>query len=87
MSAPFPPYTYETAVKKVRGAEDGWNTRNPEKVALAYSVDSYWRNRSEFVVGRPAIIELFRDASGPRPAEHPGVVGLGALASIKIARN
>jgi uncharacterized protein len=60
MSAPFPPYTYETAVKKVRGAEDGWNTRNPEKVALAYSVDSYWRNRSEFVVGRPAIIEFLR---------------------------
>ena len=60
MSAPFPPYTYETAVKKVRGAEDGWNTLNPEKVALAYSVDSYWRNRSEFVVGRPAIIEFLR---------------------------
>jgi hypothetical protein len=60
MSAPFPPYTYETAVKKVRGAEDGWNTCNPEKVALAYSVDSYWRNRSEFVVGRPAIIEFLR---------------------------
>src|SRR5262245_44236190 len=57
---PFPPFTYETAVKKVRGAEDGWNTRDPEKVALAYSVDSYWRNRSEFVVGRPAIIEFLK---------------------------
>jgi nuclear transport factor 2 (NTF2) superfamily protein len=40
----------------VRGAEDGWNSRNPEKVALAYTVDSVWRNRSEFPVGRPAIV-------------------------------
>jgi nuclear transport factor 2 (NTF2) superfamily protein len=53
---PFPPFTHETAVKKVRGAEDGWNTRNPEKVALAYTVDSSWRNRSEFIVGRPEIV-------------------------------
>jgi|ERR1700748_3696793 nuclear transport factor 2 (NTF2) superfamily protein len=53
---PFPPFTHETAVKKVRGAEDGWNSRNPEKVALAYTVDSVWRNRSEFPVGRPAIV-------------------------------
>ena len=60
MSAPFPPFTHETAVEKVRGAENGWNTCNPEKVALAYSVDSYWRNRSEFIVGRPAIIEFLR---------------------------
>jgi uncharacterized protein len=60
MAAPFPPFTHETAVEKVRGAENGWNTCNPEKVALAYSVDSYWRNRSEFVVGRPAIIEFLR---------------------------
>ena len=53
---PFPPFTPETAVEKVRLAEDGWNTRDPEKVALAYTVDSYWRNRAEFVQGREAII-------------------------------
>ena len=53
---PLPPFTLETAVEKVRLAEDGWNSRDPEKVALAYTVDSYWRNRAEFVQGREAII-------------------------------
>ena len=52
---PLPPFTHETAVQKVRLAEDGWNSRSPEKVALAYTVDSYWRNRAEFVQGRAAI--------------------------------
>jgi nuclear transport factor 2 (NTF2) superfamily protein len=53
---PFPPFTRETAVLKVRAAEDGWNSRNPERVALAYTPDSAWRNRSEFFRGRPAIV-------------------------------
>ena len=53
---PLPPFTLETAVQKVRLAEDGWNGRNPEQVALAYTLDSVWRNRAEFVTGRPAII-------------------------------
>ena len=53
---PLPPFTLETAVEKVRLAEDGWNSRDPEKVALAYTVDSHWRNRAEFVQGREAII-------------------------------
>lgn len=53
---PFPPFTPESAVQKVRAAEDGWNTCDPGKVALAYTVDSSWRNRAEFVEGRPAII-------------------------------
>ncbi len=53
---PLPPFTPETAVAKVRAAEDGWNSRDPEKVALAYSPDSYWRNRVEFVEGRAAIV-------------------------------
>lgn len=57
---PLPPFTFETAVQKVRLAEDGWNSRDPEKVALAYSVDSRWRNRNEFVVGREAIIGLLQ---------------------------
>lgn len=58
--SPFPPFTRETAIQKVRGAEDGWNTCNPEKVALAYSIDSRWRNRSEFVNRRPEIIAFFQ---------------------------
>lgn len=53
---PFPPFTYETAVMKVRMAEDGWNSRDPEKVSLAYTVDSRWRNRSEFLNGREEIV-------------------------------
>jgi nuclear transport factor 2 (NTF2) superfamily protein len=58
MGAPFPPFTYETAVQKVRAAEDGWNTRDPARVSLAYSVDSVWRNRAEFCTGREAIQAL-----------------------------
>ena len=53
---PIPPFTHETAVEKVRLAEDAWNTRDPEKVALAYTVDSHWRNRAEFIEGRSEII-------------------------------
>jgi nuclear transport factor 2 (NTF2) superfamily protein len=55
---PVPPFTREDAVRKVRAAEDGWNTRNPQKVALAYTPDSRWRNRSEFFQGRDAIVEF-----------------------------
>ena len=51
-----PPFTRESATAKVRGAEDGWNTRDPQKVALAYSPDSRWRNRAEWVTGREEII-------------------------------
>ena len=57
---PFPPFTRETAVQKVRLAEDAWNSRDPEKVSLAYTIDSQWRNRSEFLSGRDAIIEFLR---------------------------
>ena len=52
---PLPPFTAETAALKVRAAEDGWNGRNPDKVALAYTEDSTWRNRAEFLRGRVAI--------------------------------
>ena len=58
--SPFPPFTYETAVRKVRMAEDAWNSRDPEKVSLAYTIDSQWRNRSEFLSGRSAIVEFLR---------------------------
>ena len=53
---PLPPFTRESAIQKVRLAEDGWNTRDPTKVALAYAIDSRWRNRSEFINGRKEII-------------------------------
>lgn len=52
---PFPPFTAETAAQKVRGAENGWNLQVPEKIALAYSSDSAWRNRNEFLNGRNEI--------------------------------
>ena len=55
---PLPPFTYESAVQKVRMAEDGWNSRNPERVALAYTENSQWRNRAEFLQGRAQIIEF-----------------------------
>jgi nuclear transport factor 2 (NTF2) superfamily protein len=57
---PLPPFTEETARLKVQLAEDGWNSRDPARVALAYTEDSEWRNRSEFVTGRPAIIALLQ---------------------------
>ncbi|HJU15489.1 MAG TPA: nuclear transport factor 2 family protein [Stellaceae bacterium] len=60
MAPPLPPFTLEAAVQKVRMAEDAWNTREPERVALAYSEDSRWRNRAEFFEGRAAIIEFLR---------------------------
>ena len=53
---PVPPFTTQTATEKVRLAEDGWNSRDPAKVPLAYSVDSVWRNRTEFLQGREAIV-------------------------------
>jgi nuclear transport factor 2 (NTF2) superfamily protein len=53
---PIPPFTRETAAQKARAAEDAWNTRDPEKVSLAYTVDSKWRNRAEFLNGRPEIV-------------------------------
>jgi uncharacterized protein len=55
---PCPPFDRETAIKKVRGAEDGWNTRDPKRVSLAYSEQSRWRNRSEFPIGRKEIVEF-----------------------------
>lgn len=56
----IPPFTREIAIRKVRAAEDGWNLRDPERVALAYTVDSQWRNRSEFVTGREQIIAFLK---------------------------
>jgi uncharacterized protein len=55
---PLPPFTFDTAVQKVRAAEDGWNNRDPQKVAMAYTAGSQWRNRVEFVAGRDEIAGL-----------------------------
>jgi uncharacterized protein (TIGR02246 family) len=57
---PFPPFDEQAARQKVQAAEDAWNTRDPERVALAYTEDSVWRNRDEFVAGRAAIVEFLR---------------------------
>jgi hypothetical protein len=57
---PLPPFTLKAAIQKVRLAEDSWNTCNPEKVSLGYTPDSRWRNRSEFMVGRPAIVAFLQ---------------------------
>lgn len=55
---PLPPFDEQTAIEKIRLAEDGWNSRNPEKVSLAYTEDCFWRNRAEFVSGRDDIVSL-----------------------------
>lgn len=55
---PLPPFTLETALQKVQMAEDAWNTRDPQKVALAYTVDTEWRNRDQFVNGRQEVVTL-----------------------------
>jgi uncharacterized protein len=60
MRPPVPPFTEDTARQKVQAAEDAWNSRDPEKVAAAYTEDSRWRNRDEFLIGRPAIVEFLR---------------------------
>jgi len=65
---PLPPFTRDTAIQKVRLAEDSWNSRDPEKVALAYTPDSQWRNRSEFVRGRQEIVAFL---CARNAARHP----------------
>jgi hypothetical protein len=57
---PLPPFDMESAARKVRGAEDAWNSRDPERVALAYSENSRWRNRAEFIIGRKEIVAFLR---------------------------
>ena len=60
MQALVPPFTRDSAIRKVRLAEDGWNSRDPERVSLVYTVDSRWRNRSEFITGRPEIVAFLQ---------------------------
>lgn len=56
-----PPFTKQTAAQKVQAAEDGWNSKNPTKVSMAYSIDSQWRNRDQFFIGRQAIVDFLSD--------------------------
>jgi uncharacterized protein len=81
---PLPPFTYETAVQKVRLAEDAWNTRDPERVALAYSENSEWRNRAEFFTGRAAIQEFLR-RKWARELDYRLIKELWAFGSDRIA--
>lgn len=57
---PVPPFTYETALQKVQFAEDAWNTKDPEKVALVYTIDTEWRNRTEFINGRESVKKFLK---------------------------
>jgi len=81
---PLPPFTHETASRKVRAAEDGWNSRDPVRVALAYTKDSQWRNRSEFLQGRDAIV-AFLSTKWLREQEYRLIKGLWAHAGNRIA--
>ena len=81
---PLPPFTQETAIIKVRAAEDGWNGRNPQKVALAYTEDSAWRNRAEFLRGREAI-EAFLTRKWARELEYRLIKELWTCGGNRIA--
>ncbi len=81
---PLPPFTSETAAQKVRMAEDGWNTREPERVALAYAVDSTWRNRAEFLSGREAIVQ-FLQRKWTRELDYRLIKELWAFDGARIA--
>ncbi|MGH6744666.1 MULTISPECIES: DUF1348 family protein [unclassified Novosphingobium] len=81
---PLPPFTAESAAEKVRLAEDGWNSRDPARVALAYTPDSAWRNRAEFLNGRPAII-AFLTAKWQRERDYRLIKELWAFRENRIA--
>jgi len=81
---PLPPFNGETAAQKVRLAEDAWNTRDPVRVVLAYSEDSRWRNRNEFLQGRPAI-EAFLARKWNRELDYRLVKELWAFRDNRIA--
>ena len=81
---PLPPYTAETAAQKVRMAEDAWNTRDPARVVLAYTIDSRWRNRAEFLSGR-AEIEAFLHRKWSRELDYRLIKELWACAGNRIA--
>ena len=81
---PFPPFTAETAAQKARMAEDAWNSRDPARVALAYTPDTLWRNRAEFLAGR-AEVEAFLTRKWAREQEYRLIKGVWAFADNRIA--
>src|SRR6201987_1588764 len=81
---PLPPFDAETAAQKARMAEDAWNTRDPARVALAYTTDSRWRNRSEFIEGRAAI-EAFLTSKSSRERDYRLIKEVGAFRENRIA--
>ena len=81
---PFPPFTEESARQKVQAAENAWNTRDPERVAGAYTEDSVWRNRDTFITGRAEIVE-FLTAKWERELDYALRKSLWAFASNRIA--
>ena len=81
---PLPPFTHETAIQKVRMAEDAWNSRDPVRVSLAYTEDSRWRNRAEFPVGRDAIV-AFLNRKWARELDYRLIKELWIFAGNRIA--
>ena len=81
---PFPPFTRETAIQKVRAAENGWNNRDPQKVSLAYTPDSVWRNRNEFISGREQIVD-FLTRKWVKEKEYRLIKELWAFTESRIA--
>jgi uncharacterized protein len=81
---PLPPFTRESAIQKVRAAEDAWNTRDPQRVSLAYTPQSVWRNRAEFVTGREAIV-AFLSRKWARELDYRLIKELWAFTENRIA--
>jgi nuclear transport factor 2 (NTF2) superfamily protein len=81
---PLPPFDREAAIKKIRLAEDAWNSRDPARVSLAYRVDSVWRNRAEFVTGREAIVQ-FLERKWNRELDYRLIKELWAVSGDRIA--
>ena len=81
---PLPPFSRETAIEKVRLAEDAWNSRDPERIGLAYSVDTRWRNRAEFLQGREAAVAFLR-RKWDRELEYRLIKELWAFEGHRIA--
>ena len=79
-----PPFTLETAIQKVRKAEDGWNSRDPQRVSLAYTADSQWRNRAEFIRGREQIVQ-FLTRKWQHELEYRLIKELWAFGGARIA--
>ncbi|MBO6899081.1 MAG: nuclear transport factor 2 family protein [Shimia sp.] len=81
---PLPPFTRDTAIQKVQLAEDGWNSRDPQKVAQAYTVDTVWRNRAQFITGR-AEVEAFLQAKWQKELSYRLIKELWAHSDTRIA--